>query len=48
MEQVGSVKHAQEGYIAITSLWEHPKTLIGPHLGLWRPLEAKPNRQWLD
>ena len=47
---VGGLTRAQEQYITVISLWERPENthlgLIWAHLGLWRPLEAKPNRQW--
>ena len=46
---VGGLTRAQEQYITVISLWERPENahlgLIWAHLGLWRPLEAKPDRQ---
>ena len=35
---VGGLTRAREQYITVIS--------FGAHLGLWRPLEAKPNTQW--
>ena len=47
---VGGLIRAQEYYLSVTSLWGRPENthlgLIWAHLGLWRPLEAKPDRQW--
>ena len=45
LKQAGSVQRAQEGYITIMSLWEHPENT---DLSSSEPLEAKPNRQWYE
>ena len=47
---VEGVTRGQEQYTTVISLWGRPENthlgLIWAHLGLWRPLEAKPDRQW--